>query len=110
MDDGMGREENEIGFRKDTTLTSFWTELEHYTNTVCSEILCALRLRYVGLVVSIEVAVEVCCCFAVGKFHPFYRPRRFLGRVEVYASMYRYRTGSRQVSVSHMTFINTSTA
>jgi hypothetical protein len=28
----------------------------------CSESSCALRLRYVDLVVSIEVAVEVCCC------------------------------------------------
>jgi hypothetical protein len=28
-----------------------------------SESRCALRLRYVDLVVSIEVAVEVCCCF-----------------------------------------------
>jgi hypothetical protein len=26
---------------------------------------CALRLRYVDLVVSIEVVVEVCCCFSV---------------------------------------------
>jgi hypothetical protein len=34
-------------------------------NTVCSESRCALRLRYVYLVVSIEVAVEVCCCFTV---------------------------------------------
>jgi hypothetical protein len=32
---------------------------------VRSEIRCALRLRYVDLVVSIEVAVEVCCCFTV---------------------------------------------
>jgi hypothetical protein len=32
-------------------------------STVCSESRCALRLRYVELVVSIEVAVEVCCCF-----------------------------------------------
>jgi len=31
-------------------------------NTVRSESPCALRLRYVDLVVSIEVAVEVCCC------------------------------------------------
>jgi hypothetical protein len=30
-----------------------------------SETHCALRLRYVDLVVSIEVAVEVCCCFTV---------------------------------------------
>ena len=30
--------------------------------TVRSESHCALRLRYVDLVVSIEVAVEVCCC------------------------------------------------
>jgi hypothetical protein len=33
--------------------------------TVRSESRCALRLRYVDLVVSMEVAVEVCCCFAV---------------------------------------------
>jgi hypothetical protein len=36
-----------------------------YHNTVRSESRCALRLRYVDLVVSIEVAVEVCCCFTV---------------------------------------------
>jgi hypothetical protein len=34
-------------------------------NTVRSESRCALRLRYVDLVVSSEVAVEVCCCFTV---------------------------------------------
>jgi hypothetical protein len=33
--------------------------------TVRSESRCALRLRYVDLVVSIGVAVEVCCCFTV---------------------------------------------
>jgi hypothetical protein len=33
--------------------------------TVRSENRCALRLRYGELVVSIEVAVEVCCCFTV---------------------------------------------
>jgi hypothetical protein len=32
---------------------------------VCSESRCALRLRYVDLVVSMEVAVEVYCCFIV---------------------------------------------
>jgi hypothetical protein len=32
-------------------------------DTVRSESRCALRLRYVDLVVSIDVAVEVCCCF-----------------------------------------------
>jgi hypothetical protein len=31
--------------------------------TVRSESRCALRLRYVDLIVSIEVAIEVCCCF-----------------------------------------------
>ena len=43
--------------------------LNHYATpgplscyTVRSEIQCALRLRYVDLAVSIEVAVEVCCC------------------------------------------------
>jgi hypothetical protein len=34
-------------------------------DTVRSESHCALRLRYVDLVVSIEVAVKVCCCFSV---------------------------------------------
>jgi hypothetical protein len=33
--------------------------------TVCLERHCALRLWYVDLVVSIEVAIEVCCCFTV---------------------------------------------
>jgi hypothetical protein len=37
----------------------------HKHNIVCSESRCALRLGYVDLVVSIEVAVEVCCCFTV---------------------------------------------
>jgi hypothetical protein len=37
--------------------------LPHYT--VLSESCCTLRLLYVDLVVSIEVAVEVCCCFTV---------------------------------------------
>jgi hypothetical protein len=41
------------------------------THTIChihtarSESRCALRLRYVDLVVSIEVGVEMCCCFTV---------------------------------------------
>jgi hypothetical protein len=30
---------------------------------VLSESRCVLRLRYLDLVISIEVAVEVCCCF-----------------------------------------------
>jgi hypothetical protein len=34
-------------------------------DTVCSESRCALRLRYVDLVVGIEVAVQVYCCFIV---------------------------------------------
>jgi hypothetical protein len=33
-----------------------------------SESRCALRLRYIDLVVSVEVAVEVCCCFTVFSF------------------------------------------
>jgi hypothetical protein len=33
--------------------------------TVPLESRCALRLRYVDLVDSIQVAVEVCCCFTV---------------------------------------------
>jgi hypothetical protein len=34
-----------------------------------SESRCALRLRYVGLVVSTEVAVEVCCFFNVFSYY-----------------------------------------
>jgi hypothetical protein len=34
-------------------------------NTVRSESRCALRLRYVDMVVSIAVTIEVCCCFTV---------------------------------------------
>jgi hypothetical protein len=33
-----------------------------FDSTVRSESRCALRLRYVDLVVSNEVAVKVCCC------------------------------------------------
>jgi hypothetical protein len=36
--------------------------------TVNSESHCALRLRYVDLVVSIEVTAEVCCYFTVFSF------------------------------------------
>jgi hypothetical protein len=36
-----------------------------FGNTVRSGSCCALRLWYVHLVVSIEVAVAVCCCFTV---------------------------------------------
>jgi hypothetical protein len=35
------------------------------TYTVLSESRCVLKLRYVDLVVSIEAAVEVCCCLTV---------------------------------------------
>jgi hypothetical protein len=35
------------------------------SSTVRSESRCALRLRNIDLVVRIEVAVDVCCCFAV---------------------------------------------
>jgi hypothetical protein len=34
-------------------------------SNVRSESRCALRLRYVDLVVNVEVAVEVCCCSVV---------------------------------------------
>jgi hypothetical protein len=37
----------------------------HVHCTVLSESRRALRLRYVDLVVSIKVAVAVCCCFTV---------------------------------------------
>jgi hypothetical protein len=37
----------------------------HSGHAVCSESRCALRLRYVNLVVSIEVSIDVCRCFTV---------------------------------------------
>jgi hypothetical protein len=40
-----------------------------YLSTVRSESLCAFRLWYVGLVVSIEVAAEVYCCFTEFDVH-----------------------------------------
>jgi hypothetical protein len=45
----------------------FWKNVHHadVTFTVRWESHCTLRLWYVDLVVSIEVAVEVCCCFTV---------------------------------------------
>jgi hypothetical protein len=48
-----------------TQPTSFSLFFKTDCNTVRSESHCALRLRYVDLVVSIEVAVGVCCCFTV---------------------------------------------
>jgi hypothetical protein len=47
------------------TLTSNIGRIYIYINTVRSESRCALRLWYVYLVVSIEAAAEVCCCFTV---------------------------------------------
>jgi hypothetical protein len=41
------------------------TSRPHATYRVRSESRCALRLRYVDLVVSISFAFEVCCCFTV---------------------------------------------
>jgi len=43
-------------------LTVLWHVHYYLCHTVRSESPCALRLRYVDLVVSIEVAVAVCCC------------------------------------------------
>jgi hypothetical protein len=41
------------------------SEINYPVSTVLSESRCALRSQYVDLVVSIEIAVEVCCCFTV---------------------------------------------
>jgi len=43
-------------------LTVLWHVHYYLCRTVRSESHCALRLRYVDLAVSIEVALEVCCC------------------------------------------------
>jgi hypothetical protein len=48
------------------TYINFRISMVYYT--LRSESRCALRLRYVDLVVSIEGAVEVCCCFTVRVF------------------------------------------
>jgi hypothetical protein len=55
----LARAEELIFFLR-TTIARFLRKTKE--NTVCSEGRCALRLRYVDLVVSIGVAVEVCCC------------------------------------------------
>jgi hypothetical protein len=50
------------------TLATLTFRLTGHSLTICkvrSERRCALRLRKVGLVVTIEVAVAVCCCFTV---------------------------------------------
>jgi hypothetical protein len=42
-----------------------WIDKHMRVTTVRSKSRCALRLRYVDLLVRIEVAVEVCCCLTV---------------------------------------------
>jgi hypothetical protein len=57
-----------VNYNKSVTMNTRNEQYNKKTGNVCtvrSEIRCALRLRYVHLVVSIEVAVEVCCCFSV---------------------------------------------
>jgi hypothetical protein len=53
-----------VGGLKDISFNFGW-KMNIKSSAVRSESRCALRLRYVDLVVSIEVAVEVCCCFTV---------------------------------------------
>jgi hypothetical protein len=50
-------------YRNEYITDKIWTKWT--SNTVRSESRCALMLRYVDLVVSIEVAVAVSCCFTV---------------------------------------------
>jgi hypothetical protein len=54
-----------ISMQRGYFITLRETEIFPCEGTVRSESRCALRLRYVDLVVSIEVAFEVCCCFTV---------------------------------------------
>jgi hypothetical protein len=63
----MRTEEKSLGLKADSSF-SFCARLKLnclLIYTVRSESRCALSLRYVDLVVSFEVAVEVCCCFTV---------------------------------------------
>jgi hypothetical protein len=50
---------------KNTTFTTGREFEIKQSGTVSSESRCALRLPYVDLVVSIEAAAELCCCFTV---------------------------------------------
>jgi hypothetical protein len=54
-----------LGFRYTLELISLNCSVSVFHSTVRSEGRCALRLQYVDLVVSIEVAVEVYGCFTV---------------------------------------------
>jgi hypothetical protein len=44
-------------------MANFTATFTNIIYTVRSEIRCELRLRYVDLIVNIEVDVKVCCCF-----------------------------------------------
>jgi hypothetical protein len=51
-----------------SAIQRFLGKLTELNTVVRSESRCALRLQYVDLIVSIEVAIEVCCCFTVFSF------------------------------------------
>jgi hypothetical protein len=54
--------------RLGSTHSSLKPQFSGFVSTVLSESRCALMLRYVDLVVSIEVAVKVCCCSTVFRY------------------------------------------
>jgi hypothetical protein len=59
------RQTANVDIMENTFLNIFVTVCISLSYTARSESRCALRLQYADLVVSIEVAVEVCCCFTV---------------------------------------------
>jgi hypothetical protein len=54
-----------VDFHVNATVQTMTQKSFDTRSTVRSESRCALRLRYVDFIVSIEAAVEVCCCFTV---------------------------------------------
>jgi hypothetical protein len=67
MDTELGRNSFEVNTRMELPQIgrACYGDFKMGCDTVRSERRCAPRLRHVDLVVSIEVAVEVCCCFTV---------------------------------------------
>jgi hypothetical protein len=58
--------EKSDGFGRDRTCdVGYQSIIITRDSTVRSECRCKLRVRYVDMIISIDVAVTVCCCFTV---------------------------------------------
>jgi hypothetical protein len=66
LEDGTGKPHRNVGTQLPTLMHNIPRVLSQMLYaTVRSKVAVRFRQRYVDLVVSIEVAVEVCCCFTV---------------------------------------------